>query len=82
MRPLSELDPVRSDALIRHLPSGQALLATAGPVPPSAVVESTVLVTRARGVSTVSAVDHERSSVSTVDNSGETVDETAPERVR
>ena len=51
----SELDPVRSDALIRHLPPGQALLATAGPVPPSAVVEETVVVSRVDGFSTVMA---------------------------
>jgi len=29
----SELDPSRSDALLHHLPPGQALLTTAGPVP-------------------------------------------------
>jgi DNA replication and repair protein RecF len=38
----SELDPARSEALLAHLPAGQALLTTAGPVPagatPAAVV--------------------------------------------
>jgi DNA replication and repair protein RecF len=32
----SELDPERSEALLTHLPPGQALLTTAGPVPESA----------------------------------------------
>jgi DNA replication and repair protein RecF len=32
----SELDPDRSAALLAHLPSGQALLTTAGPLPPGA----------------------------------------------
>ena len=32
----SELDPDRSEALLTHLPPGQALLTTAGPVPESA----------------------------------------------
>jgi DNA replication and repair protein RecF len=30
----SELDPGRSEALLAHLPAGQALLTTAGPLPP------------------------------------------------
>jgi DNA replication and repair protein RecF len=47
----SELDPVRSDALIRNLPRGQALLATAGFVPPAAQVESTIHVSRDLGPS-------------------------------
>jgi DNA replication and repair protein RecF len=42
----SELDPSRSDALVRHLPAGQSLLATAGFVPPAANVESRILVRR------------------------------------
>ncbi len=42
----SELDPTRSDALLRHLPAGQSLLATAGFVPPSATVETLVRVVR------------------------------------
>ena len=72
----SELDPVRSDALIRHLPPGQALLATAGEVPPSAAVEETIRVVRIDG----------RSRLFTgpgmaVDKAGETVEETASERV-
>jgi DNA replication and repair protein RecF len=32
----SELDPARSEALLAHLPAGQALLTTAGEVPPAA----------------------------------------------
>jgi DNA replication and repair protein RecF len=32
----SELDPERSEALLTHLPPGQALLTTAGAVPESA----------------------------------------------
>jgi DNA replication and repair protein RecF len=32
----SELDPDRSEALLAHLPPGQALLTTAGPLPPQA----------------------------------------------
>jgi DNA replication and repair protein RecF len=32
----SELDPSRSEALLVHLPPGQALLTTAGPVPAGA----------------------------------------------
>jgi DNA replication and repair protein RecF len=32
----SELDPARSEALLAHLPAGQALLTTAGPVPVNA----------------------------------------------
>jgi DNA replication and repair protein RecF len=32
----SELDPERSDALLAHLPPGQALLTTAGAIPPAA----------------------------------------------
>ena len=76
----SELDPVRSDALIRHLPAGQSLLATAGIVPPSAVVEETVHVTKVEGVSSIRTA---RSNIQrAVDNPGETVEETAPERVR
>ncbi len=33
---LSELDPTRSDALLRHLPPGQVILTTAGPLPSEA----------------------------------------------
>ncbi|MBV8986318.1 MAG: hypothetical protein JO248_17940 [Acidimicrobiia bacterium] len=32
----SELDPVRSEALVAHLPPGQALLTTAHALPPGA----------------------------------------------
>ncbi len=59
----SELDPVRSDALIRHLPAGQAVLATAGALPGSAPVERIVQVRRS-----------EREGSVLVDNPVETVD--------
>ena len=42
----SELDPERSAALLAHLPAGQALLTTAGPLPESVAPE---LVVRVRG---------------------------------
>jgi DNA replication and repair protein RecF len=38
----SELDPDRSRALLEHLPSGQVLLTTAGPLPSGARPERTV----------------------------------------
>ncbi|HVF75988.1 MAG TPA: DNA replication/repair protein RecF [Acidimicrobiales bacterium] len=40
----SELDPARSEALLAHLPAGQAILTTASPVPTTAVVAATVRV--------------------------------------
>ena len=40
----SELDPERSDALLRHLPPGQSLLTTAGALPPGAAPELLVRV--------------------------------------
>jgi DNA replication and repair protein RecF len=60
----SELDPARSDALIRHLPAGQAVLATAGVLPEAAAAELVYRVVRGAD---------ERSRVA-VDNPGETVD--------
>ncbi len=42
----SELDPIRSDALVRHLPPGQSLLATAGVIPRAAEVQARVAVSR------------------------------------
>ena len=59
----SELDPVRSDALIRHLPAGQAVLATAGALPGAAAVERIVQVRRS-----------EREGSVLVENPVETVD--------
>ena len=44
----SELDPARSAALLRHLPPGQVLLTTAGPLPPGAAVERTIHVEQGR----------------------------------
>jgi DNA replication and repair protein RecF len=41
----SELDPTRTDNLLHHLPPGQAVLTTAGPVPPGAVPDQVVTVT-------------------------------------
>lgn len=67
----SELDPQRSDALVRHLPPGQALLATAGFVPPAAEVESILRVARNSGSTRLLPVD----------KAVESVDETAWNRV-
>ena len=44
----SELDATRSDALLRHLPAGQAVLTTAGPVPTGARPEQVVTVAAGR----------------------------------
>ena len=41
----SELDPGRTEALLHHLPPGQALLTTAGPIPDGAVPQQIVSVT-------------------------------------
>lgn len=40
----SELDPKRSAALVASLPVGQAILTTAGPLPPGAVPAATVVI--------------------------------------
>jgi DNA replication and repair protein RecF len=48
----SELDPSRSEALLAHLPTGQALLTTAGVAPPGAAPAATIRV--AGGALTVS----------------------------
>ena len=68
----SELDPARSDALVRHLPPGQALLATAGFVPPAAEVESILHVSRPDGPTELRSGD----------KPGDSVDETAWDRVK
>ncbi len=68
----SELDPGRSDALIRHLPAGQAVLATAGELPVAAQVELVYNVQRGAD---------QRSSLA-VDNPGETVDSKRAEHLR
>jgi DNA replication and repair protein RecF len=44
----SELDPGRGEALLTHLPPGQAVLTTAGPVPHGATPEQIVIVTGGR----------------------------------
>jgi DNA replication and repair protein RecF len=41
----SELDPGRTEALLHHLPPGQAVLTTAGPLPAGAQPEQVVTVT-------------------------------------
>ncbi len=44
----SELDPGRTEALLAHLPPGQAVLTTAGPVPAGATPDQAVTVTAGR----------------------------------
>jgi len=44
----SELDPARTEALLHHLPAGQAVLTTAGPIPVGAEPEQVVTVTAGR----------------------------------
>ena len=44
----SELDPARSAALMTHLPAGQAVLTTAGPIPPGASPAKTVRIAGGR----------------------------------
>ncbi|HVE94410.1 MAG TPA: DNA replication/repair protein RecF [Acidimicrobiales bacterium] len=44
----SELDPERSAALTAHLPAGQAILTTAGPLPPGAAPAKTVRIIEGR----------------------------------
>ncbi len=71
----SELDATRSDALVRHLPTGQAILATAGAIPKAASVEATLGIER---VGLGSFVTRRPS----VDKAVESVDETAQDHVR
>jgi DNA replication and repair protein RecF len=40
----SELDPARSEALLAHIPEGQALVSTTGPLPPAARPDRVVVV--------------------------------------
>jgi hypothetical protein len=81
----SELDPIRSDALVRHLPAGQSLLATAGAIPMAAEVQARVSVCRPALLSEA-VPRHQRAwsdgrmlegtdSGSAVDNAGEIVDD-------
>lgn len=44
----SELDPIRSEALLAHLPAGQVVLTTAGPVPAGVSPDQVVTVTGGR----------------------------------
>jgi DNA replication and repair protein RecF len=44
----SELDAARSTALLHHLPVGQIILTTAGPLPAGARTERTLHVERGR----------------------------------
>jgi DNA replication and repair protein RecF len=81
----SELDPKRSDALIRNLPVGQTLLATAGMIPRSASVESRIVVERARPPEVFSVVRPWADSDiydPPVDKPVESVDEIAFARVK
>jgi DNA replication and repair protein RecF len=81
----SELDLRRSDALIRNLPVGQTLLATAGVIPRSASIESRIVVERARPpevFSTVRPWAESDESFDPVDKPVESVDEIAFGRVK
>ncbi len=81
----SELDPIRSDALVRHLPVGQSLLATAGAIPLAAEVQARVsvcrpgllseAVSRQLGAFSNRRLSHETVFGSAVDNAGEIVDD-------
>jgi DNA replication and repair protein RecF len=81
----SELDPIRSDALVRHLPPGQSLLATAGAIPGAAEVQARVSVYRPGSLSEAIPRQMGAGSVansvgkaepgSAVDNAGEIVDD-------
>lgn len=51
----SELDPARSAALLEHLPPGQAMLTTAGPLPEGVVPAATVRVREGRAMRTEEA---------------------------
>ncbi len=68
----SELDAYRSAALVRHLPAGQALLATATGAPKGVDVARTFVVSRQQAVS----------RVTTGDEPVESVDEFALERTK
>ena len=68
----SELDAYRSAALVRHLPMGQALLATATQTPRGVAVAQTFVVARNLGVSLVTVGD----------DPVESVDEFALERMK
>jgi DNA replication and repair protein RecF len=57
----SELDPIRSDALVRHLPPGQSMLATAGVIPHAAEVQARIAICRSSLFS--EAVPFDRESV-------------------
>jgi DNA replication and repair protein RecF len=72
----SELDPQRCSALIRHLPVGQAVLASAQP-PPADVGPHATVVARLGVGGTALAGDGITQDTIDVDNPGETVDESA-----
>ena len=71
----SELDPLRSAALVRHLPAGQALLATAADVPLGISVAAVLDVELLAGASTARPR-------TLGDKSVDSVDEIAQERAR
>jgi DNA replication and repair protein RecF len=41
---LSELDPHRCEALLRHLPPGQVIITTASPLPPAAMPDTVITI--------------------------------------
>jgi DNA replication and repair protein RecF len=61
----SELDPFRSAALVRRLPAGQAVLATATGAPDGVTVDQIVEVSRLDGVSSLQSVGKSVDSVDT-----------------
>ena len=77
----SELDPTRSDALIRHLPPGQSILATAGIVPPTAAVERCIRIERQGGASRIRPTAGVTDVIMPVEKPVESVEETALIRV-
>jgi DNA replication and repair protein RecF len=83
----SELDQFRSEALVRHLPAGQAVLATAVGAPPGVLVDALLEVSRVDGVSTVAnlvttLVGKPSHDDHAVGNSGESVDQFALENMK
>lgn len=64
----SELDPFRSAALVRHLPLGQALLATATGAPSGVVVSSTLVIDRQDQASRVNYGSSGDKAVESVDD--------------
>ncbi len=59
----SELDPGRTEALLHHLPPGQAVLTTAGPIPAGAEPEQVVTVTAGRLSLATGVISHGQDDV-------------------